>query len=427
MRAAVAYIRSLDPQLSRSVWTLEAGDFANALGNGIVLPFTIIYLHDVRGIGLGTAGLVVALLGGVGLVAGPLAGRIVDQAGSRPTLIASLLLLAAGYGAFPLVRAPWHAFLFAAIAGAGNGGFGPSHSSLLAEVTPRDRRNAAFALTRIADNLGFGLGGLIGGLIATTAVPSSFTLLFVLDAGTFLAFIVLLGFVSAAPAAERAGRAPTGRYAEVVRDRGFLALMLLIAVLVAAGYAQLSTLLPVFAKHEAGVSEAGIGVLFLVNTIFIVLAQLPIARLLEGRRRMRALALAGTAFAAAWLVVLAGAQWFTAAGAVAVFALAVVVFGVGECLHGPVQNPLIADLAPPHLLGRYMAVRSVGWQLGFMVGPAAGGFVLARSPYALWLGAAGLCLAAAAGAILLEERLPGAARVTPAKPRPPRFAARLSG
>ena len=45
-----------------------------------------------------------------------------------------------------------------------------------------------------------------------------------------------------------------------------------------------------FAKNEASVSEKGIGLIFLVNTVVIVVLQLPIAKLLEGRRRMRALA-----------------------------------------------------------------------------------------------------------------------------------------
>jgi MFS family permease len=425
VRALAAYLRSLDPQLSRPLWALEAGSLANSLGNGIVLPFTVIYLHDVRGFGLATAGLVVATLGGVGLATGPLSGRLVDRVGPKTALIASLALLAAGYGGFPLIRSPWLAFTLAAVAGLGNGGFAPSHSSLLAALATREQRNAAFAVNRVVDNLGFGAGGLVGGLIATTAVPESFTLLFLLDAGTFVAFIALLLFVPA-PARE-AGALAGGRYGDVLRDRAFIGLLVVIAVFVAAGYAQLSALLPPFAKDHAGVSELGIGAIFLVNTLFVVVAQLPIARLLEGKRRTRALGLTGAFLAAAWLIVLAAGTWLSGGAALVLFAAAVVVFGIGECLHGPVQNPLIADLAPPHLLGRYMALRSVSWQLGFMVGPAVGGFVLARSPGALWLGAAALCLAAGAGAVALEERLPHEALLTPERPRPPRLAARLSG
>jgi MFS family permease len=423
--AVGAFLRNLIPQLSRAVWALEAGGLANSLGNGIVLPFTIIYLHDVRGFSLGTAGLVVAVLGATGLVTGPLAGRLVDRLGARSTLVCALALSAVGYGCFPLIREPWQAFALALVAGAGNGGFAPSHSTLLAALTSREQRNAAYALQRVTDNLGFGLGGLVGGLIATTAVPSSFTVLFLLDAGTFAAFIALLGFVRG-PRVEVAAPV-TGGYRAVLRDRPFLALLAVIAVLVACAYAQLTALLPVFAKDEAGVSEAGIGLIFFVNTLVIVLVQLPIARLLEGRRRTRALGLSGAIFALTWVGVLATGELFDSGVAVAALCGCVAVFALGECLHGGVQNPLIADLAPPHLLGRYMAMRSLAWQLGFMVGPAAGGFALAVSPNGLWLAAGGACLAAGAVAISLEQRLPGEALVTPERPSRPRFAARLSG
>ena len=48
-----SYVRSLDPKLSREVWLLQLGGLTNAFGNGIVLPFLIIYLHNVRWIPLG--------------------------------------------------------------------------------------------------------------------------------------------------------------------------------------------------------------------------------------------------------------------------------------------------------------------------------------------------------------------------------------
>ena len=71
----MGFLRSLNPQLPRSVQTLQVGGLANAFGNGIVLPFTFIYLHNVRGIGLGMFGLILATNAAVSLVAGPVTGR----------------------------------------------------------------------------------------------------------------------------------------------------------------------------------------------------------------------------------------------------------------------------------------------------------------------------------------------------------------
>ena len=424
MNAVTAYLRGLNPQLPRPVWLLEAGGVANSLGNGIVLPFLIIYLHEVRHFDLAGAGAMVATLGAVGLVATPLAGRMVDLVGARTTLMSSLGLLAVGYGGFPFIHHPWQAFGLAAIAGLGNGGFAPSHSSLLAALTSREQRNSAYALQRATDNLGFGAGALIGGLIATTAVPSSFKLLFLVDAGTFLAFIAVLSFVPRGQNLPAAART-TGRYSAVLRDRAFVLLLLVIATLVTAAYAQISTVLPPYATEHARVSEAGIGIVFFVNTVLIVLAQLPLAKALEGRRRMRALALSAGIFAATSAAVLATGAWLDAGTAVVALCGVIILFSLGECLHGAVQNPLIADMAPEHLLGRYMALRTVAWQLGFMAGPALGSFLLDRSATGLWIGAAVACLLAGIGSLALERQIPDHASRTPGPARVPRKALRV--
>jgi MFS family permease len=115
--------------------------------------------------------------------------------------------------------------------------------------------------------------------------------------------------------------------------------------------------------------------------------------------------------------VLGGGLWFQAAVAAVVIGLAGVVFGIGECLHATVIGPLVADLAPPHMLGRYMGLLTLSFQLGMTVGPAIGGFLLAASTTGLWAGAAALVAIAGLGALTLSERLPDHARTTPASPR----------
>jgi predicted MFS family arabinose efflux permease len=406
-------MRSIDPRLPRSVWTLEAGGLVNAFGNGITFPFLVIYLHNVRGFSLGTAGLVLATNGAFSLLASPVAGILSDRIGGRLTLAGALVLMAAGYGSFPLVTEPWHAFAAMAVAGWGNGSFWPSQSTLLAGLAPAARRHAAYALQRVSRNLGIGLGGLTGGLIATTSNPASFTVIFLVDAVTFIAFAAVLTFVPdpELPPVEEGAR--PGRYLDVVRDRLLLGIVALNVVFVSAGYAQIE-LLPAFAKNEANVSERAIGVIFLVNTLVIVFAQLPIARLLEGRRRMKALAFMTVLWAASWLLVLTGGAWLEALAAAAVFAVAGAVFGLGECFQGPTQGALVADLAPPRLRGRYMAMSTISWEVGFIVGPAIGGFVLGAEPLALWPLAAAVCLVAGLGALALERELPRALRLTPA-------------
>ena len=416
MGAFGEYVRSLNPQLPRAVWLLQAGGLANMFGNGIIVPFLIIYLHNVRGISLGVAGLIAATNALVALISGPLAGTLSDRIGPRRVLIGALLVMAVAFSLFPLIHEAWHAFALNALAGFGSGAFWPSQGALLSGLTPPERRPAAFAQQRVTMNLGIGLGGLVGGLIATTSDPSSFTTLFVLDTVTFVIFaIVLFAFV---PNLVWHEPHESGGYRAVFRDRPFVSFILLNTTVIAVSIALLSELFPVFAKNEASVSETGIGLIFFLNTVLIVVLQLPIAKAQEGRRRMPALARMAMLFALTWILVLAGGLWLENTAATALFAFSFLIFAVGECLHGTVQGPLVSELAPPRLLGRYMAMSASSWQVGFVLGPAVGGFVLQTNPYALWPLAAAICLVAGIWALSLERRLPPEVRRTPlAAPR----------
>ena len=154
-----------------------------------------------------------------------------------------------------------------------------------------------------------------------------------------------------------------------------LALTGLNVLFVAVGY-EVFALLPPFAKNYAGVSERWVGFIWLANTLLIVLIQLPVSKALEGRRRMAALALMNLLWATAALLVLAGGELLNGTSAALVFMTATMVFALGETLQGPTQAPLVADLAPDHLRGRYFALGSMSWSAGSILGPAVGGPLL---------------------------------------------------
>jgi MFS family permease len=404
-------LRRLDPQLPREVWLLQIGGVINSFGNGIVLPFLVIYFHDVRGFSIGTAGLIVGVSSAALLAAGIVTGVVIDRVGPRLALGGGLVLQAVGYGLLPLVREPWQAYVLLAIEGIGASGFWPSQSTLISRLTPDARRHAAFAQQRLTMNLGIGLGGIVGGLIAHVSSPRSFTLLFILDALTFLAYVIVLWFVHDPGVPAHEEQAPAS-YRAVLRHRTFLGLWGINFLFVSAGYS-LFSLFPQFARDQSGISERQIGALFAINTAVIVLAQLPISHWIEGRRRMRALALMPVLWAVCWLIVDGTGYWLEATAAFVVFGVAMALFGIGECFHGPAHQALVADIAPEHLRGRYFAVHSLSWGLAGTVGPAVGGFILASAPFALWPLAAAVCLVSAAGALAMERYIPPRLRRIP--------------
>ncbi|HEY3101308.1 MAG TPA: MFS transporter, partial [Methylomirabilota bacterium] len=406
-----AYLRSLNPHLPRDVWILQAGGLANMFGNGVIGPFLIIYLHNVRGISLGVAGLIVGANAAAALCSGFVGGALSDRLGPRTVLSGALVVMAVGFALFPLIRTPWHALLLNVLVGAGSGSFWPSQSTLLSALTPPARRHAAFGQQRMTMNLGIALGGLVAGAIARTDRPGTFTFLFLLNAVTFLVFVAVLRLIRLPERIET--HEQPGRYADVLRNRTFLSYVFLNVVFIGAGIAVMSELLPPFAKNTAHVSEPAIGVIWFVFSGVVALAQLPVVKLVEGRRRMRGLALMGVVWAGTFLAVMAGGAWLTGTQAAIVFGIAVGVFALGECLHGAIYAPLVVDLAEPRLLGRYMGFSSASWQIGWLIGPAAGGFVLQHEPLALWPSVAVICLLASGYALMLEAAIPGHLRRTP--------------
>jgi MFS family permease len=406
-----AYLRSLNPHLPRDVWILQAGGLANMFGNGVIGPFLIIYLHNVRGISLGVAGLIVGANAAAALCSGFVGGALSDRLGPRTVLSGALVVMAVGFALFPLIRTPWHALLLNVLVGAGSGSFWPSQSTLLSALTPPARRHAAFGQQRMTMNLGIALGGLVAGAIARTDRPGTFTFLFLLNAVTFLVFVAVLRLIRLPERIET--HEQPGRYADVLRNRTFLSYVFLNVVFIGAGIAVMSELLPPFAKNTAHVSEPAIGVIWFVFSGVVALAQLPVVKLVEGRRRMRGLALMGVVWAGTFLAVMAGGAWLTGTQAAIVFGIAVGVFALGECLHGAIYAPLVVDLAEPRLLGRYMAFSSASWQIGWLIGPAAGGFVLQHEPLALWPSVAVICLLASGYALMLEAAIPEHLRRTP--------------
>ena len=94
------------------------------------------------------------------------------------------------------------------------------------------------------------------------------------------------------------------------------------------------------------------------------------------------------------------------AGATALLCGVATVFAIGECVHSVVHGPVIVDLAPPHLLGRYISVLALTVTGGFAIGPAIAGAVLAYSPDAVWWGGAVVAGAIGVGFLLVGDRIP---------------------
>src|SRR6476469_8261908 len=280
--------------LSRPVLILQGGNALNYFGYGLVLPFEIIYLHQIRGFPTSTAGLVLAATMGMSAIVTPPTGALLDRYSAKPIVVAGSLASALGYAGFAFVEHPWEAFACSVVSGAGLGAAGTADRTLVVRLVTPEQRAAAFALNRVAGNFGIGLGATVAGFVVAAAQRlSSFQILYLFDAVTYAGFALIV--LAAVPSPRAVTVAATGAdgtgFRAVARDRLFL-------TVIAA-----NIVLP-FAQAHTPVGPAEIGIIVLVNTSFIVIAQIPAVRVVARMRRTHAFALTSALFAVSLLAVL---------------------------------------------------------------------------------------------------------------------------
>jgi MFS family permease len=376
----------------------------SAVGTGVVLPFTVLYLRESRHLPAEVVAAALASIAVGALASNLVAGLLADRRSPRAGVAAGTLVQAAGYALLGLAADPVPALAAAVTVGIGSGLFFPSWASLLASTAAEQDRPRRFALAYLLSNGGVGLGAALGGLLLHTSRPETFTVAYLVDAVTFVG-VAAAAMRTGPPAAVAAGRGSAG-YRTALRDPALALLLAVNAAVVTFGFAQLESGVPLLARRQLGLSETAIGIAFTASTLTIVVLQWPIGRLVARVSRPAALLAAGLVFAAAWLALLPAAAPASRAAGAQLVAFGVV-FAVGECLLSPSFAPLVAEIAPAGMLGRYNAMVSTTWSLGTMAGPPIGVLLVERAARPTYLAAAAVgCLALVAGGLGVRRLRP---------------------
>lgn len=150
--------------LPRAVWVLSFVTLINRAGM-MALPFLVLYLTKNFGYAATTAGLVITIYGLGALIFAPISGRLSDRFGPFRLMQYSLLLSGVILLCFPLVARlevvlPL-TLLWAIISEA----FRPASLSAITGIVPAEQRKTAYALNRLAINLGMSIGPAAGGFL----------------------------------------------------------------------------------------------------------------------------------------------------------------------------------------------------------------------------------------------------------------------
>ncbi len=388
-------------RLPREVWVLSAATLVNRAGT-MVLPFLTLYVTGALGQSAARAGLVMALYGATALAVAPAAGRLCDRFGSLRLMKLSLAATGLLMLAFPLARS-WPMLLVATVAlGLASESFRPAMMATVSHLVGGELMRPAFALVRLAVNLGMSIGPAVGGFLA----EASFRWIFWLDGATSLAAWAVLGLALSGSERREAGEpgsasAPAARATSAAHRDPRMILFLAALVPVGVVFFQHVSAMPLYLVRDLGLSPSTYGLLFTINTAMIVVLEVPFTGTTAAWPHQRLMGLGcvlfGTGFGA---LALARGAWTVAA--------TVVVWTFGEMLLFPAMNAYVSDIAPAERRGEYMGLFMMAFGASFMLGPWAGTLVMDRlGPKVLWAGTLALGLVSGAMMWALPGRPPG--------------------
>ncbi len=363
---------------------LVGGMFLSSAGTSMVWPFLALYLSRRLDVPLAQVGMLITLQALAGVVGTVLAGPVVDRVGRKAGIVLSLVGMAVGY-----VGLGWASrwIEFAGFMALG-GFFAPAYriggDAMTADMIPPRDRDRAYAVLRTATNAGIAVGPAIGGWLLVHAYRRAF----VAAAVSLVAYALLLAVLAreTRPAASSAEEATLWQGLQAMaRDRRLLAF--LAAALFAWMAAGLMWIyLGVYMRDHYGLAEDRYRWLITTNAVMVTLFQygvtglmrrFPLSASLVGGSLLYALAVGG--------VLVARTFWQ--------FWALMVVMTVGEMMLVPAASTWVANLAPRHLRGRYMATLAFMWALGAgLISPLGGWLNDAFSPRAPWLVGALLAL-----------------------------------
>jgi MFS family permease len=357
----------------------------------MAIPFLVLYLTRELGFSAERAGLALGIYGVGSIVAAPISGRLSDRIGPLPIIRTALIGSGLMLLVFPFARTLPAVIMLTIAWSLLNESARPATLALIADLVPAEQRKPAYALMRLAINLGMSVGPAAGGFIAAY----SFKLIFIANASASLAAGLFLSIVTLSSVTHQLHEhhSESDSRSAVFQNRGMM-VFLFAAFLVNVVFFQHEGALPLFLVQDLHLSPAFYGTLFTVNTLMIVFLEVPLNAATAHWPHRVALSLGALLFAF-------GSALFGFAAGPAMILLGIVVWTFGEMMLFPQASAYVAEVAPPRRRGAYMGAYSLSFSLAFAVAPWAGTTTFARFGAAILWGLVFLIGVIAAGMMLL--------------------------
>jgi len=385
--------------IPHTVWLLAFATLINRSGT-MVLPFLVIYMTRKIGVSIGMAGLVLSFYGAGALITAPFVGKLSDRFGAlkvmKLSLIATGFLLVLYSFITSFIAILGVTLLWAVISEA----FRPANLSLISDETEPGQRKTAFALNRLAINLGMSIGPVIGGFLAAV----NFSLLFYVNGATSILAGIFLILSHVEPRKSILNKNHDSKKLEtlnksgsIFKDKTFLFFMLAL-IPVELVFFQFLGGLPLYIIQNLKIPESTFGILMAVNTVLIIIVEVPLNNAMSNWDDRKSLALGALLCAAGY-----GAMIFSEN--ILFIAFTIVIWTFGEMIFFPSSASYTAILSPENRRGEYMGYFQMTFSFSLMVGPWLGALALDHFGHViLWIAAFVLGLLSTVLFLLLNRK-----------------------
>jgi len=362
--------------LPKAVWFLSFVVLINRTGS-IVFFFMTLYLTSQKDYTVAEAGQMISVYGFGALFGALLGGWLTDKIGSMKVQLYSLILSGIGYLVLGYaeqgIQIAGLLFVIAMVSEA----FRPANGTAIAEVTSPEIRARAYALNRLAVNVGVTIGPAVGGFLATI----SYMYIFWIDGLTCLSASVVLWFFldKFKSISSKSNEEKNISVESPWKDKIYLFALLLL-LLMGFAFVQIFNTWPLYLKSIYNLLEDKIGLLLALNALMVAFIEMPLIHNLEKYNVIKIMGLGGFLLLLGFALLPFGNSFLFAAATV-------VVWSTGEILVFPFMAGFISNRANDNNRGKYMGMFTFTFALALVIGPAFGTWIYdSYSPILLWYG-----------------------------------------
>jgi MFS family permease len=383
------------------VWVLFASRLIDGIGFSIVGPFLALFMYQGLGVPMVVVGVVLLASGIAGAVGSMVGGLMADRYGRLGVMTYSMMLRCLTFLVLAALVAYWPDIMAVAfvlsLSMFFGGVFDPANNAMVADVVEPARRLEAYGLLRVAWNLGFAFGPMIGGILLVFSYSITFLVsaLISLGAGLIVAFMLTESYTPG-PARERFG---------LVKELRNVKLLFLVFCLVCLPMflmsGQFGTTYTVYANERVHIDTLTIGLVFGLNGVMVVLLQMPLARALEKRDKYLAMTMGTVIYAVGYFLVAGVTEGIT-------LAVTMAIITVGEMIVVPVSTDLTVSMSSETERGKYLGIFGLIGSFGWFGSTLVGGILFdnLRDGWLFWglISAMGMVTAVAMVALWVRVR-----------------------